>query len=202
MNRQRTLSLLAGLVALGLFPVVVDGCKTQQKVVVAPPPPPASAPAPSALPPLPPLKTKIEHNRIVISTDVEFDPDKPTILHTRECDAVLAGLLDTMKAHVEITKLRVEAHMDNKTPEPANKALSQARADAVVQWLTSQGLDANRLVARGMGSSKPIQPNDTDEHRSTNRRMEFHLLEVNGSPPPPEPPPAPTPAPTQPTSTP
>jgi outer membrane protein OmpA-like peptidoglycan-associated protein len=170
------------------------GCKTQAKIEVAPPPPvPSSAPA---LPPRPPPEIKLDRSRIHISPELEFDPARPSLSHTRSTDAVLAALLETLKTHSEITKLRVEAHTDNvegraddamTATEAQSKTLSQGRAEAVVAWLTSSGVVPGRLVAKGWGSSRPLVPNDSDEHRQNNRRIEFHVLETNGAPPPPEP---------------
>jgi hypothetical protein len=71
--------------------------------------------------------------------------------------------------------------------EAQSKTLSQQRAEAVVAWLASNGIPASRLVAKGWGSSRPLVPNDSDEHRRQNRRTELHVLEVSGAPPPPEP---------------
>jgi outer membrane protein OmpA-like peptidoglycan-associated protein len=179
-------------------PASFVGCKTQAKVEVAPPPPPPPSAPP--LPPLPPPEVKLDHSRIHISPELEFDAAKPSLNHTRSTDAVLAALLDVLKTHTEITKLRIEAHTDNvegraddamTATEAQSKALSQGRAEAVVAWLASSGIVPGRLVAKGWGSSRPLVPNDSDEHRQNNRRIELHVLETNGAPPPPEPLPTP-----------
>jgi OOP family OmpA-OmpF porin len=51
--------------------------------------------------------------------------------------------------------------------------LSQRRADAVRDYFVSKGVAANRLRAVGYGESSPIAPNDTDEGRALNRRVEL-----------------------------
>jgi OmpA-OmpF porin, OOP family len=51
--------------------------------------------------------------------------------------------------------------------------LSEKRAQAVVAWLTSHGVSAARLKAKGWGQSKPLADNGSDEGRGKNRRVEL-----------------------------
>jgi outer membrane protein OmpA-like peptidoglycan-associated protein len=51
--------------------------------------------------------------------------------------------------------------------------LSQSRAQAVLDYLTSKGVDGTRLTAKGYGATKPIADNKTEIARATNRRIEF-----------------------------
>jgi outer membrane protein OmpA-like peptidoglycan-associated protein len=63
-----------------------------------------------------------------------------------------------------------------------NLKLSEARAQSVVTYLISKGIDASRLKAKGYGSTQPIAPNtnedgsDNPEGRQKNRRTEFKVL--------------------------
>jgi chemotaxis protein MotB len=59
---------------------------------------------------------------------------------------------------------------------PTNWQLSSARADAVVQYLQSEGVDANLLVAAGYGDTHPIAPNTTPQGRARNRRIEVTIV--------------------------
>lgn len=55
-----------------------------------------------------------------------------------------------------------------------NRELSQKRAEAVVEYLTSQhGISADRLVPYGVGPLAPAATNDTEEGRAANRRVEL-----------------------------
>ena len=79
----------------------------------------------------------------------------------------------------DLPKLRIEisGHTDNIGNKSYNELLSQRRADAVVRYLVSKGIDKNRLIAKGYGQSIPVATNDTEEGRSTNRRTEFEIIE-------------------------
>ncbi|RUV86224.1 peptidoglycan -binding protein, partial [Mesorhizobium sp. M1A.F.Ca.IN.022.07.1.1] len=78
--------------------------------------------------------------------------------------------------------LRVDGHTDNKPLSGTgryrdNWELSTARATSVVKFLIENGVPANRLVAAGFGEFQPLDPADTDEARSKNRRIELKLTE-------------------------
>lgn len=90
-------------------------------------------------------------------------------------DTVLQAVLEILKAHREIEKVRVEGHTDNVGAAELNRNLSEARATAVTDWLVRHGVDKSRVAAEGFGPSRPIQPNDTDAGRAANRRVEFHI---------------------------
>ena len=57
----------------------------------------------------------------------------------------------------------------------SNQVLSQKRADAVMQYLISQGLNPNFVAARGLGDADPVASNDTAQGRARNRRVELTL---------------------------
>jgi len=69
--------------------------------------------------------------------------------------------------------MRVEGHTDNVGRAAANQTLSQQRAEAVVAWLAARGIDAARLGAAGLGDSKPLADNGSEEGRAKNRRVEL-----------------------------
>lgn len=71
-------------------------------------------------------------------------------------------------------KVQVEGHADSTGSDAYNMKLSQARAEAVVEYLvTKLGIADYRLKAVGFGETKPIASNDTPEGRSKNRRVVF-----------------------------
>ena len=87
-----------------------------------------------------------------------------------------------MKENPSITKLRIEGHTDNWGRAKRNVWLSQARADTVATWLANHEIDSSRLVTIGYGETRPVVANDSNEHRTMNRRTEFHVQEVDGEP--------------------
>ena len=76
-----------------------------------------------------------------------------------------------------VKRVRVEGHTDNRGVKAANQTLSEDRARAVMEYLVSQGLAADRLESVGYGDTKPIAPNLTARGRELNRRVEFIVLE-------------------------
>jgi chemotaxis protein MotB len=62
----------------------------------------------------------------------------------------------------------------------SNQELSQKRADAVMQYLTSQGVKSDLVSAKGFGDASPIASNDTAQGRAQNRRVELSLVGASG----------------------
>lgn len=69
--------------------------------------------------------------------------------------------------------VEVQGHTDNTGKEELNMALSQRRADAVMQYLVKAGVAKERMTAVGYGPTRPIASNDSKEGRALNRRVEF-----------------------------
>lgn len=79
----------------------------------------------------------------------------------------------------ESIKIEIAAHTDDLGDENYNLKLSGERASSVIKYLTSNSILADRMVAKGYGQSKPLVPNDSDENRALNRRVELTVLESN-----------------------
>lgn len=84
-------------------------------------------------------------------------------------DAVAAILKD----HPEISRVAVVGFADDK--EGAPEKLSELRANAVVDYLVSKGVDRARLLPAGRGSDEPIETSGTPEARAKNRRVQFEI---------------------------
>lgn len=117
--------------------------------------------------------TPIEVGATVRLNNIFFDFDKTTLKSESfvELDKVVDFLKDNPSVEIEIS-----GHTDSKGSDDYNLNLSQGRAQAVVDYLISQGIDDYRLAARGYGETVPLESNDTDEGRAINRRVEFTVL--------------------------
>lgn len=103
---------------------------------------------------------------------ISFEPKRANI------DPDSAGLLD----HLIETALRcpnatidVAGHTDSDGEDSFNQALSEKRAQAVIDYLVKAGLPADRFTAVGYGSTQPLAGNDTDGGKAQNRRIEFQV---------------------------
>lgn len=92
---------------------------------------------------------------------------------TDEFARVLDGASKLINEHPEIQLLEVQGHTDNTGSDAINNPLSQARADAVRNYLISRGVDPSRLVAKGYGSTKPVASNANEQGRYQNRRIDL-----------------------------
>ena len=118
-----------------------------------------------------------------IKGEIEFDVGKATIKDGPASQAVLNSALQALQNAPQITRLRIEGHTDSDGSAALNLSLSEQRAQAVIAWLTSKGIDAKRLVGKGCGSKDPIRPNTTPENKQANRRTEFDVEEIDGKKP-------------------
>lgn len=104
--------------------------------------------------------------------NIFFDTGKSTL--RAESNAELDRLVKLLK-DVPTLKIEISGHTDNTGSATLNATLSQARAEAVVNYLKGKGIAANRMTAMGYGSSRPIASNGTADGRQQNRRTEFEI---------------------------
>jgi len=101
---------------------------------------------------------------------IHFETAKATILPDSE--TVLAEVAKMLQQNRDV-KVSIEGHTDNVGSAAANQTLSEKRAQAVVAWLSSHGIEGSRLQAKGWGASKPVHDNATEDGRAKNRRVEL-----------------------------
>lgn len=87
----------------------------------------------------------------------------------------LQEVVINLRKNPELT-VEVSAHTDNQGTALGNMAVTQARANAVRDYLLSQGVNATQVKAQGYGSARPLASNDTPEGRAQNRRIEITVL--------------------------
>jgi len=118
-------------------------------------------------------KVKAETKRwtITLSGQVLFEFNKAKLMDIakQRLDKVVSALKEA-DADKSIT---VYGYTDSVGSASYNDKLSQDRADAVRSYLVSQGIDASRISAKGMGEKNPIADNSTPEGRANNRRVEI-----------------------------
>ncbi|MFT7000757.1 MAG: OOP family OmpA-OmpF porin, partial [Spirosomataceae bacterium] len=70
---------------------------------------------------------------------------------------------------------QINGHTDDIGNEYDNLTLSQARAEAVAAYLVLKQIDKKRIIPQGFGETHPILPNENEENRQLNRRIEFSI---------------------------
>ncbi len=98
-----------------------------------------------------------------------------------EMKPLLSEMAEILKRRTEVT-LRVDGHTDNVPISTfrfqSNWELSAARALAVIHFLINEcGIPEDQLSAAAFGESRPLEPNDSEENREKNRRVEFRFVE-------------------------
>ena len=97
---------------------------------------------------------------------------------------LLDQVAQVLKSHPDLLSIQIEGYTDDRGSATTNTALSQARAEAVVNYLRKKGIAENRLAARGFGPESPIASNTSKKGREKNRRVEFRVLKRGSAAPP------------------
>ena len=138
--------------------------------------------------------------KVNVRYDVDRDP-LAALPTPEECLATVTGLLEGQKitfppgsAEIDaatgqlmtriadtlnectVMPLEIAGHTDAQGSEEGNRALSQARAEAVLLALQGRRVEVSQMRAVGYGESRPIADNETEEGREANRRIEFTLI--------------------------
>lgn len=123
------------------------------------------------------LETRETQRGLIVNiSDVLFDFNKYTLKQgAREKLAKVSGILLAYPG----LKIQVEGHTDSVGSDAYNMKLSQQRADAVREYLVTQGVPPGTVTAVGLGKADPVASNDTAAGRQQNRRVE---MVVSGEP--------------------
>lgn len=101
----------------------------------------------------------------------EFNSDKIKIASNPELDRVVDKLQNRPDVH-----LSIEGHTSSEGGAPYNKRLSNLRAAAVLRYLVGHGIARARLTSKGLGEEQLlVNPDNTEEEREVNRRVEFRI---------------------------
>lgn len=110
----------------------------------------------------------------VVLQNIQFEYNSSAL--TEDSRSGIQMLTDFLKRNPDL-KVELAGHTDNVGSESYNKKLSADRAEVVRQALVGNGIDETRLTAKGYGSTKPLAPNDSEEHRALNRRTEMIIMD-------------------------
>lgn len=121
-----------------------------------------------------PPVVELQAKEVVITQAILFDLDAATL--RPDAEPILRQVAGLLIQHPELTSIEIQGHTDDQGETDYNLTLSQARVEVVRTWLIANGVAAERLVAKGYGESKPIQPNTTEAGQAANRRVQFVIL--------------------------
>jgi outer membrane protein OmpA-like peptidoglycan-associated protein len=88
---------------------------------------------------------------------------------------IIEEAADALRSHTEIIGVEVQGHTDDSGTPEYNSRLSAERANAVREALVLNGVEPNRLTARGYGQEKPLVPNTNEANRAKNRRVQLMI---------------------------
>ena len=125
-----------------------------------------------------PSGTKVDHTgcplkEVTVLKGVNFDFDKSDIRN--DAKPVLDDAVAILQRYPEI-KVEIAGHTDAVGSDEYNEGLSGRRAQSVMDYFISGGVDASRLSSKGYGESDPIADNGTVDGRAENRRVELRIV--------------------------
>ncbi len=119
------------------------------------------------------IKSLQESEAPIKLNNIYFDFDRYEL--KPESFSELDRLFKFLNDNPEI-KIEISAHTDSKGSDEYNLELSQKRAESVVNYLIANGINSDRLIAKGYGESQPIADNETEAGMAQNRRVEMKIV--------------------------
>ena len=113
---------------------------------------------------------KIEKGKAIVLNNVYFE--QSSFIMQKESYPELDKVVLILKTNPQ-TKIEIGGHTDNIGDNRLNLALSENRAKVILNYLVSKGIDEDRLLYKGYGGTKPVAPNDTEDNKKKNRRVEI-----------------------------
>jgi OOP family OmpA-OmpF porin len=119
------------------------------------------------------LLSPIKEGVKTVLNNIFFETDKYEL--TDKSKTELKKVVDFMSDNPSI-KIQIEGHTDNVGSDSYNNELSKRRSLSVYTFLLNNGIVQKRISYQGFGSKKPKVPNDSDQNRQLNRRIEFKIV--------------------------
>jgi outer membrane protein OmpA-like peptidoglycan-associated protein len=110
--------------------------------------------------------------KITFDSGILFDTNSSNLRSASQSD--ISKLAATLQKYAD-TNVLVEGHTDNTGTDAINQPLSERRAQAVANDLTTKGVETSRITTKGLGSTDPIADNTTAEGKQANRRVEVAI---------------------------
>ena len=112
-------------------------------------------------------------SKVTYAADAFFDFDKSVL--KAEGKAKLDDLVSKVKG-INLEVIIAVGHTDSVGSDAYNQKLSVQRSEAVKAYLTSKGVEKNRVYTEGKGEKQPVADNKTAEGRAKNRRVEIEVV--------------------------
>lgn len=110
----------------------------------------------------------------VVLQNIQFEYNSSAL--TEDSQAGIQMLTEFLERNPDL-KVELAGHTDDVGNAQYNQKLSAERAEAVRNALIDNGINENRLTAKGYGASQPLVPNDSEENRALNRRTEMIIID-------------------------
>jgi OOP family OmpA-OmpF porin len=122
-------------------------------------------------PPVKPLFEEGKKSLVLEGVNFEFNSDRLTA----ESSSILQRVAESLKSY-PATRVEIGGHTDSTGADAYNMKLSQRRAESVRTFLVQNGVNADQLMVKGYGESRPVADNKTEGGRAKNRRVELTKL--------------------------
>lgn len=128
--------------------------------------------------PQPPVAEVQVGDELTLKDKIYFEFDKAVIRDISK--PTLDKIAGFLKAHPEVTKIRIDGYTCDLGSVPYNLRLSQRRAKAAADYLIGQGIDPSRIgTVQGFGKADPLVPNTDEPNREQNRRVQIFVEAVS-----------------------
>ena len=172
-----------GIGMILVFGVMATACgEIVYQVGTVPPPAPPAAPAPTPEPPPPPPPepepaplVEVKGDEIKINEKINFAKGSSEI--ESSSTKLIESIANVMKKNPNINFVEIAGHASREGSDATNKALTKARAEAVLKALEAQGVEKNRMRSAGYSFHCELNPDNPE----ANRRVEFKILKNNGA---------------------
>lgn len=118
---------------------------------------------------------KLEKDARLALKDITFESNSANLTDVSFVE--LARVIELMKENPNL-KVEIDAHTDDVGSDRYNLILSDKRAGSVMSYLVGNNISIERFLAKGFGEKQPKSPNDSEENRASNRRVELRILSI------------------------